>query len=62
MPIRFFLPLLPLFAILSALFVHDLYGLVKQTGNSLYPKLIGAGLTLILLFSFGRVISVMLLF
>jgi len=61
-PIRFFLPLMPLFAILSALFINDLYRLVKQTGNTLHPRLIGAGLTILLLFSFARVISVMLLF
>ncbi len=59
---RFFLSLMPLFAILAALFINDLYGWVRQTGNSLYPRLIGAGLALTLLFSFGRVISVMLLF
>lgn len=61
-PIRFFLPLMPLFAILGALFISDMYALAKRNGNSLYPKLIGAGLSIILLFSFARVISVMLLF
>jgi dolichyl-phosphate-mannose-protein mannosyltransferase len=61
-PTRFFLPLMPFFAILSALFVSDLYALTKQNTNSLHPKLIGAGLSLILLFSLARLISVMLLF
>ncbi len=60
-PVRFFLPLMPLLAILSALFIHDLYGLAKQ-GSSLYPRLIGIGLTLVIVFSFARVVSVMLQF
>lgn len=61
-PTRFFLPLMPFFAILSALFVSDIYVLAKQNANPMYPKLIGAGLSLILLFSLARLISVMLLF
>jgi hypothetical protein len=61
-PTRFFLPLMPFFAILSALFIKDLYILAKQTYNPIYPRLIGAGLTLILLFSLARSVSVMLLF
>jgi len=61
-PTRFFLPLMPFFAILSALFIRDLYSLAKQGTNSLYPKLIGAGLTLLLLFSIARSVSVMFLF
>jgi 4-amino-4-deoxy-L-arabinose transferase-like glycosyltransferase len=61
-PTRFFVPLMPFFAILSALFIRDLYSLAKQSKNSIYPKLIGAGLMLIILFSLARSISVMLLF
>lgn len=61
-PTRFFLPLMPFFAILSALFIRDLYSLAKEGTNSLYPKLIGAGLTLLLLFSVARSVSVMFLF
>ena len=61
-PTRFFLPLMPFFAILSALFIRDLYMLAIPGANSIYPKLIGAGLALILLFSLARSISVMLLF
>jgi hypothetical protein len=60
-PVRFFLPLMPLFAILSALFIHDLYTLASKN-SSLYAQLIGIGLTLVVLFSFARVIGVMLLF
>ena len=60
-PVRFFLPLMPLLAILSALFIHDMYALAR-TKSSLYPQLLGIGLTLITIFSFARLISVMLLF
>jgi len=61
-PIRFFLPLMPAFAILSALFVGDMVALAKQTGNSVYPKLLGAGLSLIVILSMARLASVALLF
>lgn len=61
-PIRFFLPLMPLFAVLGALFISDIYAFAKQTENSLYLKLIGAGLTLVILLSGARVFSTMLLF
>jgi len=61
-PIRFFLPLMPLFAILSALFINDLYELARQNGNSLSSKLVAGGLTIIIVLSFARVISVMFLF
>ena len=61
-PTRFFLPLMPFFAILSALFVSDLYTLARENASSVHPKLIGAGLSLILVFSLARLISVMLLF
>lgn len=61
-PVRFFLPLMPLFAILTALFINDVYGLARQNRNSLYPKLVAGGLTIIIVLSSARVISVMLLF
>jgi len=61
-PVRFFLPLVPLFAILSALFLHDVHKLARQNGNSLYSKLVAGGVTIIIILSFARVISVMLLF
>jgi 4-amino-4-deoxy-L-arabinose transferase-like glycosyltransferase len=61
-PTRFFLPLMPFFAILSALFIRDIYSLALESANSIYPKLISAGLTLLLLFSLARSVSVMLLF
>ena len=61
-PTRFFLPLMPFFAILSALFISDLYALARRNVNPIYPRLIGTVLTFILLFSLARSISVMLLF
>ncbi|HET9908043.1 MAG TPA: phospholipid carrier-dependent glycosyltransferase [Anaerolineales bacterium] len=61
-PTRFFLPLMPFFAILSALFIRDLYGLAQQNVNPNYTRVIGTGLTLLILFSLGRSVSVMLLF
>jgi 4-amino-4-deoxy-L-arabinose transferase-like glycosyltransferase len=61
-PPRFFLPMMPIFAILSAFFVGDMYALAKRKGNPAYPKLIGAVLTFVIAISFARNISVMLLF
>ena len=56
-PMRFFLPMMPVFAILGALFVADIY---QQ--NVPYRKVLGAALVVVVLFSFARNISVMLLF
>jgi dolichyl-phosphate-mannose-protein mannosyltransferase len=61
-PVRFFLPLMPLFAILGALFVSDLYTVAKLKQNSLYLKLGGASMVLIFVISLARVVAVMLLF
>jgi hypothetical protein len=61
-PIRFFLPLMPLLAILGALFIHDMYAFARANQSTLYPRLIGAGLGLVVLLSLARVASVMLLF
>ena len=61
-PMRFFLPLMPLFAVLSSLFIGDLYVRAKQTGTTLHPRLVLAGVAMILVLSFARVISVILLF
>jgi 4-amino-4-deoxy-L-arabinose transferase-like glycosyltransferase len=61
-PIRFFLPLMPLLAILAALFIHDMYGLARKKGSTLAPRLIGISLGLVVLLSMARVVGVMLLF
>lgn len=61
-PVRFFLPLMPLLSILSALFIRDLYALARRRVQPGYTRGIGIALALVVLYSFGRVISVMLLF
>lgn len=61
-PVRFFLSMMPIFAVLGALFVGDLYGQFQDSGNSIYLRLLKFGLAGILLFSFARNISVMLMF
>ena len=61
-PVRFFLPLMPLFAVLGALFISDLYAWTKQNGVASYHALIGLALTVIIILSFARVVSTMLLF
>jgi 4-amino-4-deoxy-L-arabinose transferase-like glycosyltransferase len=61
-PTRFFLSMLPIFAVLSALFIEDLYRQAKARGNIQYQRLLSLGLAAIILFSFARNISVMLLF
>lgn len=61
-PMRFFLPLMPLFAILSALFIRDMYALASRQPSPVYARTTGVALALIVLYSFGRVLSVMLLF
>jgi len=59
---RFFLPFLPMFAVLGSLFVEDLVSLVKQRGYSFTLPLISVGVMLIIALSFLNVISVTLLF
>jgi hypothetical protein len=61
-PTRFFLPMMPIFAVLSALFIEDLYQGIKTRENLPYQRLLNLGLAAIILFSFARNISVMLLF
>lgn len=61
-PVRFFLPMMPLFAVLGALFVGDLYGQIQAKGNPLYLRVLNASLAAVLLFSFVRNVSVMLMF
>ena len=61
-PTRFFLPMMPLFAVLSALFMEDLYQAIKTRDNLVYQRLFNLGLAALILFSFARNFSVMLLF
>jgi hypothetical protein len=55
-PIRFFLPLMPVFAVFSAFFVEAMY---QQTA---YRKVLVAVLIIVVLFSLAQSISVLLLF
>ena len=61
-PTRFFLPMLPIFAILGALFIEDLYRQIHLSGSLRYQRGLTIALAAIILFSFARNISVMLLF
>jgi 4-amino-4-deoxy-L-arabinose transferase-like glycosyltransferase len=61
-PTRFFLPMMPIFAVLVALFIEGIYQFVRQKQNPYYQRLVSAALAILLLFSFARNISVMLLF
>src|SRR5258706_4815657 len=58
---RFFLPIMPLLAITAAFFVEFLYMYAKQR-DVWFVRLLNIGLPLIILYSFARNISVMLLF
>lgn len=60
--LRFFLPMMPILAVIGALFVGDLYGLLKQKEKRQYQHLTTALLAFVILFSLARNISVMLLF
>lgn len=59
---RFFLPFLPMFAVLAGLFIEDLVAFFSARGDRLTVYLVSAALALILASSFLRVASVMLLF
>ena len=61
-PVRFFLSMMPIFAVLGALFTVDLYRQIEATGSTTYLRLLNLGLAGVLLFSFARNISVMLMF
>jgi hypothetical protein len=54
--------MMPIFAVLSALLVEDLYQQIKTRRNIQYRRLANLAMTVIILFSFARNISVMLLF
>jgi hypothetical protein len=60
---RFFLPFLPMFAVLASLFVEDLASLVKQRGYAPFAvPFISAPVILVIVASFLQVVSVALLF
>ena len=59
---RYFLPILPVLAIFSGFLVQRIYVQASQRNTAVYPNLVVAGTTLIVLFSFARLVSVALLF
>jgi hypothetical protein len=61
-PTRFFLSMMPIFAVLSAFFIEDLYQQVTIRKNLSHQRLLNFSLAVVILFSFARNISVMLLF
>ena len=59
---RYFLTILPILAVFSGFFVEWLYTRAAQGSTSLFSWLVVAGVVLIVLFSFARLASVVLLF
>jgi hypothetical protein len=59
---RFFLPFLPMFAVLASLFVEDAVSFVKQRGYAVVVPFISGVVILVVAYSFLQVISVALLF
>jgi hypothetical protein len=59
---RFFLPFLPMFAVLAGLFVEDAVSFVKQRGLAFAAPVINIAVILVIVISFLNVLSVTLLF
>jgi len=59
---RFFLPFLPMFAVLASLFVEDVVSLVKQRGYAVAVPFISIAVILVIMTSFLQIVSVALLF
>ncbi len=59
---RFFLPFLPMFAVLASLFVEDVLSLVRQRGYAFVTPFISIAVILVIAASFMQVVSVALLF
>jgi len=59
---RYFLTILPILAVFAGFFVEWIYTQAIQSSKSVYPNLVIAGVALIVLFSFARLVSVALLF
>lgn len=58
---RFFIPLMPFFAVLTALFFEDMQTFLMRSNRKKYQILLPIALSLIIAFSFSRVLSVRLL-
>jgi len=59
---RFFLPFVPMFAVLSSLFIEDLLLYVRKKGYKYAPHIIWGGSISLILFSFISILSIVLLF
>ncbi len=59
---RFFLPFLPMFAVLASLFVEDVVSLATQRGYAVAVPYISVAVVLVIVVSFLQVVSVALLF
>ena len=59
---RYFLPFLPMFAVLASLFVEDVVSLVQQRGYAGVVPYISIAVVLVIVYSFLEVVSVALLF
>jgi 4-amino-4-deoxy-L-arabinose transferase-like glycosyltransferase len=59
---RYFLTILPILAVFAGFFIEWIYTRARQSDKAIYPNLVLAGMILIAIFSFARLISVALLF
>lgn len=59
--LRYFLTLMPLLAVLTAFFLEELHQRARSNGRPFYPLAIDLGVSLIVLYSFARLFSLMLL-
>lgn len=59
--LRYFLTLMPLLAMLAAFFVEALYTQARQSHRRVYPVLVRAGVSVIILYSLARIVSLLLL-
>ena len=59
--LRYFLTLMPLLAVLAAFFIQALYARAQSLGGKIYPGLVLAGGSVIILYSLARILSLMLL-
>ena len=59
--LRYFLTLMPPVAVFAAFFVEDAYQRAAQNDKSIYRWIVSAGISLIVLYSIARVISLMLM-
>lgn len=60
--LRYFLPLMPLLAVLTAFFIKDLYTYTRQTEKAVLIYMVTAGVSIVVLYSLARIASMTLLF